>query len=67
MFGQIWIIPIKSCDFFPKVLNNFWYAALSGDTLLQSVMSQHYNCLVEMYTNLNKIKLFIKTSLDFYT
>ena len=27
------------------------YVALSGGTLLISVMSQQYNCLMELYTN----------------
>ena len=39
--------PIKSYDF--QGLINFLYAALSGGTLLQSVMSQQYNCLMELY------------------
>ena len=42
--------PIKSYDFFFIVIN-FMHAALSGGTLLQSVMSQQYNCLMELYTN----------------
>ena len=33
------------------------YVALSGGTLLISVMSQQYNCLMELYT------LFMKTYL----
>ena len=33
--------------------------ALSGGTLLISVMSQQYNCLLELYTNFYKILLFI--------
>ena len=36
------------------------YVALSGDTLLISVMSQQYNCLLELYTNFYKISLFMK-------
>ena len=36
------------------------YVALSGGTLLISVMSQQYNCLMELYTNFYKILLFIK-------
>ena len=39
---------------------NFVYVALSGDTLLRSVMSQQYNCLMELYTNSYKISLFMK-------
>ena len=36
------------------------YVALSGGTLLISVMSQQYNCLMELYTNFDKILLFTK-------
>ena len=36
------------------------YVALSGDTLLVSVMSQQYNCLMELYTNVYKILFFMK-------
>ena len=36
------------------------YAALSGGTVLRSVMSQQYNCLMELYTNFTKFLLFIK-------
>ena len=36
------------------------YVALSGGTLLISVMSQQYNCLMELYTNFYKILLFMK-------
>ena len=36
------------------------YVALSGGTLLVSVMSQQYNCLIELYTNFYKILLFMK-------
>ena len=32
-------------------LVNSLYAALSGGTMLISVMSQQYNCLMELYTN----------------
>ena len=39
---------------------NFVYVALSGGTLLISVMSQQYNCLMELYTNFYKILLFMK-------
>ena len=39
------------------------YVALSGGTLLISVMSQQYNCLMELYTNLYKILLFMKVYL----
>ena len=47
-----------------KVLLNFLYAALSGGTVLISVMSQQYNCLMELYTNINLFKiLFMKMHL----
>ena len=36
---------------FFKVLISLLYAVLSGGTLLQSVMSQQYNCIMELYTN----------------
>ena len=37
------------------------YVALSGGTLLISVMSQlQYNCLMELYTHFYKILLFMK-------
>ena len=36
------------------------YVALSGGTLLISVMSQQYNCLMELYTNFYNIVLFMK-------
>ena len=39
---------------------NFVYVALSGGTLPISVMSQQYNCPMELYTNVYKILLFIK-------
>ena len=40
---------------------NFVYVALSGGTLLMSVMSQQYNCLIELYTNVfKKNLLFMK-------
>ena len=46
--------PIKSYDFW-KFWINFLYAALSGGTLLQSVMSQQYKvCLMELYSNFTK-------------
>ena len=51
--------PIKRYDFF-KGFINFVYVALSGGTLLISVMSQQYNCLMELYINLYKILLFMK-------
>ena len=41
------------------------YVALSGGSLLISVMSQQYNCLMELYTNLYKILLFMKMYLIF--
>ena len=36
------------------------YVALSGGILLISVMSQQYNCLMELYTKFYKISLFMK-------
>ena len=36
------------------------YVALSGGTLLVSVMSQQYNCLMELYTNFYKFLLYMK-------
>ena len=36
------------------------YVALSGGTLLISVMSQQYNCLMELYKFFYKIVLFMK-------
>ena len=39
---------------------NFVYVALSGGTLLISVMSQQYNCVMELYTKFYKILLFMK-------
>ena len=36
------------------------YAALSGGTLLQSVMSQQYNCLNGTVHKLHRILLFMK-------
>ena len=35
------------------------YVALSGGTLLISVMSHQYNCLKELYANFYKILLFM--------
>ena len=51
--------PIKRYDF-SKGFINFLYVDLSGGTLLISVMSQQYNCLMELYTNFYKILLFMK-------
>ena len=42
---------------------NFVYVALSGGTILMSVMSQQYNCLMELYTNFYKISLFMNMHL----
>ena len=39
------------------------YVALSGGTLLIYVMSKQYNCLMELYTNVYKILLFMKVYL----
>ena len=41
------------------VLINFSYAALSGGTLLQYVMSEQYNHLMELETNFTKFLLFM--------
>ena len=38
---------------------NFVYVALSGGTLLISVMSQQYNSLMELYTHFYTILLFM--------
>ena len=38
----------------------FVYVALSGGTLLISVMSQQYTCPMELYTHFYKISLFMK-------
>ena len=43
-----------------QIFINIVYVALSGGTLLISVMSQQYNCLMELYTNFCKILLFTK-------
>ena len=45
---------------------NFVYVALSGGTLLISVMSQQYNCLMELCTNFHKILFLMKMYLPFY-
>ena len=43
---------------------NFVYVALSGGFLLISVMSQQYNCLMELFTIFYKILLFLKMCLS---
>ena len=43
--------PIKRYDFSKVSLILCKHVALSGGTLLISVMSQQYNCLMELYTN----------------
>ena len=48
---------------FFKLLVNFLNAALSGGTVLISVMSKQYNCLMELYTNCTKFSLFMKMHL----
>ena len=61
--ANVWAnLDIPSKRFF-KGFINFMYVALSGGTLLISVMSQQYNCLMELYTNLYKILLFEKMCL----
>ena len=57
--------PIKIYDF-SKVSFKFVYVALSGGTLLISVMSKQYNLLMELYTNFYKILLFMKMYLPSY-
>ena len=54
----IWII--QSRDMIFKGFINFAYVALSGGTLLISVLSQQYNFLMELYTNCYKILFFMK-------
>ena len=49
--------PIESYDF-SKFVTYFLYAALSDGILLQSVMSQQYNCLMELF-KFHKIFLFM--------
>ena len=51
--------PIKRYDFSKVSL----ILCISGGTLLISVMSQQYNCLLELYTNFYKISLFMKMHL----
>ena len=51
--------PIKRYDFF-KVSLILCMSALSGGTLLISVMSQQYNCLMVLNTKFYKILLFMK-------
>ena len=53
---QILIIQSRAMIF--KVLINFLSAALSGGTLLQYVMSQQYNCLMELHINFHTIFTF---------
>ena len=55
--------PIKSYDFSKFWLISFLYAALSGGTVLISVISQQYNCLMELYRNFTKFLLFMKMCL----
>ena len=58
--------PVKRYDFF-KGFINFVYVALSGGTVLISVMSQHYNCLMELYKKINNTFHENVSSLFFYT
>ena len=44
----------QELEFF-TVLINFFYAALSGGTQLQPVMSQQNTCIMELYTKFRKI------------
>ena len=66
-FGQIWII--QSRDMIFKGFINFVYVALSGGTLLISLMSQQYNYLMESSTQIKKKITFHEnvSSLFFYT
>ena len=48
--------PIKRYDFSKVSL----ILCMSGGTLLISVMSQQYNCLMELYTKFKKKLLFMK-------
>ena len=60
--GNVWANlsnPIKRYDF-SKVSLILCMSPLSGGTLLISVMSQQYNCLMELYTHFYKILLFMK-------
>ena len=56
--------PIKRYDFSKVSLILCIHVALSGGTLLISVMSQQYNCLMELYTNFYKIfmKMYLPSS-----
>ena len=58
-----WII--QSRDMIFQGFINFVYVALSCGTLLISVVSQQYNYLMELYTNIYKILLFMKMYLPF--
>ena len=57
----------KSYIWFFKGFVNFVYVALSSGTLLISVMSQQYNCLMELYTHFYKNFHKNVSSLFFYT
>ena len=57
--------PIKRYDF-QKVSLILVCVALSGGTLVISVISQQYNSLMELYTNFYKILLFMKMYLPFF-
>ena len=53
---------IQSRDMIFKGFINVVYVALSGGTLLISVMSQQYNCLMELlYTNFY-MKMYLPSS-----
>ena len=61
-FYKMWkaICKINQEIWFFKGFINVVYVALSGGTLLISVMSQQYNCLMELYTNFLQNLLFMK-------
>ena len=60
--------PIIRYFFFLQWFHSFGYVALSGGTLLISVMSQQYNCLMELYTIFKQncilfMKMYLPSSL----
>ena len=50
--------PIKSYDFL-----KFWLISCTPYSEVASVMSQQYNCLMELYTHFVKLSLFMKMHL----
>ena len=57
--------PIKRYDFFKGFINCV-YVALSGGTLLISVMSQQYNCLMELFTFFFFFFFFLKYKISLF-